>query len=706
MNAQCHGILTRDLANKKTTSPQPTAKLPSGATGGPSTARGVDYQLDYATYHALALISQHLAAPYNDLSITIEPRQVHGNTATRSDLRVTSTRTSAEVKLQPTKEDIVEWITRVANGPTGENHVLVYGSARGTLLATVAALIRIAIETGPDTAKLRELATSEQLKDHEQLLGILGEHAAERLQHLSLQNLPELVVQENIAIRANVLAPEHAVQFITEVKTTFLQGMKVRKTYHTRELVELFTSRGIALATPVALTLDDLPTPARNVLAALQHCPGGLPNAVIARTAACSPEMTAEILAVLVQQQTLHYDGNRWRLLIALPEIQPAAGVMQEAMDALVEFVAGHDATNDGRSLLTDAISLTHACFNVDPKAITGVFRKLEKLLKRAGNKYLVLELAELTIKAASQQPRSLEDARAQAHALICGSSWVYQRVGDLDTARTLARQSLTLGADISWDRNTAFCLKCEGRILRLQAERIASHRDALLTASAESITTAIKHFSNMTEIGPTHPEVGDCFSLLARTYLVAQEFGQAKAALGKAHELIIPNGSKDHLDLLILTGDLFAATGDMEAAERTYTEALQLPEAADVQVSEVFARGYYQRGELRQRLRRNSQAMSDYERAAGLWLHLDEFELSAKARWRHIYLEAPEEKPILDEIAQEESHLVRVIAYDLYQQRHTAPKAIARRKQPTKQQIAQLLKDARQETAIRYPHR
>jgi hypothetical protein len=68
--------------------------------------------------------------------------------------------------------------------------------------------------------------------------------------------------------------------------------------------------------------------------------------------------------------------------------------------------------------------------------------------------------------------------------------------------------------------------------------------------------------------------------------------------------------------------------------------------------------------------------------------------------------LEAPEEKLILDEIAQEESHLVRVIAYDLYQQRHTAPKAIARRKQPTKQQIAQLLKDARQETAIRYPHR
>jgi tetratricopeptide (TPR) repeat protein len=334
------------------------------------------------------------------------------------------------------------------------------------------------------------------------------------------------------------------------------------------------------------------------------------------------------------------------------------------------------------------------------------VFRKLEKLLKRTGHKYLVLDLAELTIKAASHQPRSVEDARAQAHALICGSSWAYQRIGDLDTARTLARQSLTLGDDLSWDRNTAFCLKCEGRIMRLQAERTPSQRSSLLTASAESINTAIQKFISMSEIGPTHPEVGDCFSLLARTYLVAREYDKAQAALRKAYELIPPNGSKDHLDLLILTGDLYAATGDKEAAERTYGEALDLPEAQDVQVSEIFARGHYQRGWIRERLQRPSQATKDYECAAKLWLHLEEFEQSAKARWHHIYLQASTEKAILDEIAQEESFLVRVTAYGLYLQRYPAPAAVARRKQPTKQQLAQLLKDSREQTAVQYPHR
>ena len=50
-----------------------------------------------------------------------------------------------------------------------------------------------------------------------------------------------------------------------------------------------------------------------------------------------------------------------------------------------------------------------------------------------------------------------------------------------------------------------------------------------------------------------------------------------------KPMNLVPQNGPKDHLDLLILTGDLQAATGEEESAENTYTLALQLPEAADV---------------------------------------------------------------------------------------------------------------------------
>jgi len=683
-----------------------SAEGQSGATGGPSTARGVDYQLNYAVYHALALLADQLRTPHQELTITIEPRTLHERSATRSDVRIATHGISAELKLHPSRQDILEWLSRVAQDPSREKHELVYALASGTLLTSLSAAIRLAKEAGDDTEHLKLLAAHENIKDIDVILQPFGATAATRLNSLALKYLPEAVIQENINVRAQVLAPEHPDKLVTALKAEFLQGMKVRKTYNCRLLIDQLQAQGIVFQAPKAFLLPDVSIHCRVVLAALQHCAGGLPNEVVAAVSECAASETDAILQPLIDSRTLHFDGERWRLLFTMPGLIQAPGALERALPSLLEFINKNEATPTGRALVPDAVTLTRACFEQAPKAIIHAFRKIEKLLKRIGNKYLVLELAELTIAAAAQQPRSIEDARAQAHALICGCSWVYQRIDDLAAARNLARKSLELGAEIGWDRNTAFCLKCDGRIVRMQAEKSSDHRAELLTESVRSINHAINQFNNVTEIGPTHPEIGDCYSLLARTYLVARQYEDARNALRSAYDLIPQNGSKDHLDLLILTGDLQATTGEYDAAESTYSQALELPEAADVQISEIFARGFYQRGKLRESQGQASQAIADYRRAACLWLDLDEYEKGAQARWQEIGLSSPKEKPILDEIANEESFLVRVTAYDLYRNRYPAPEAIARRQQPSRQQITQLLKDAHREVAIQYPHR
>src|SRR5579864_2820016 len=149
-----------------------------------------------------------------------------------------------------------------------------------------------------------------------------------------------------------------------------------------------------------------------------------------------------------------------------------------------------------------------------------------KKLSKRHGNKHLVLELADLTITAARDPLRGEDEARAEAQALICGRSWALQRLGDLDGAKKAATEGLGLGDAIGWVRNTAFCKKCTGRLARLFAERTAnvSERARYLEESIALLIQAIDTFKTMPEIGPNHPEVGDCFSLIARTYLVAKQ--------------------------------------------------------------------------------------------------------------------------------------------------------------------------------------
>src|SRR5206468_2880638 len=101
-----------------------------------------------------------------------------------------------------------------------------------------------------------------------------------------------------------------------------------------------------------------------------------------------------------------------------------------------------------------------------NPPSVADVYFKIEKLLKRRGDKHLVLQTAQLAIDASRRAHlRTPDIAKYEAHALICGQSWVFQRIGRLPEARIAAEKSLQLGVDIGWERNTAYCTKCLGRL-------------------------------------------------------------------------------------------------------------------------------------------------------------------------------------------------------------------------------------------------
>jgi hypothetical protein len=91
------------------------------------------------------------------------------------------------------------------------------------------------------------------------------------------------------------------------------------------------------------------------------------------------------------------------------------------------------------------------------------------------------------------------------------------------------------------------------------EAKDLTNKRD-LLQISIRHLESAIERFSRSPEFGPEHPEVGDCYSLLGRTYLVSGARSDARRAVRKASTLIPPSGAKDYLDLRILEGELLEA--------------------------------------------------------------------------------------------------------------------------------------------------
>jgi len=148
------------------------------------------------------------------------------------------------------------------------------------------------------------------------------------------------------------------------------------------------------------------------------------------------------------------------------------ADLLCRALEALLRFIECYKYNTRARDQLQNALALARQCAEARPKSVAAVFMTLDKLLKNWGDKHLVLEIADLCIGAARCAPRTRREVEGEAQALICGRSWVFQRIGRLTEALIEAEKSLQLGKDIGWERDTVYCKKCMGRLYRMMAEQ------------------------------------------------------------------------------------------------------------------------------------------------------------------------------------------------------------------------------------------
>ena len=278
------------------------------------------------------------------------------------------------------------------------------------------------------------------------------------------------------------------------------------------------------------------------------------------------------------------------------------------------------------------ALLAEHADIRVASVDISRTFRTIQSFLKSSGDKRLVLDVARRSIAASKVSGRTPTQTEDEAIALICGVSWVYQRTGRLPEAITEADISLQLGQDIGSDKNTAFCHKCKGRLMRMQSEK-HDHKGhesaALLRDSTRLLLKAINYFTGLKMAA----EVGDCYSLLGRTYLAAGQRPEARAALAEANKRLLDQSNKDYLDLQIAIGDLVARTNP-RTAEGQYTSVLMNTHNDDAQKSEIFARAYLRRGKVRAPLGEEARALADFHRAAGIWHSLQDHYAADFADW------------------------------------------------------------------------
>jgi tetratricopeptide (TPR) repeat protein len=669
------------------------------------------YATDYALYKATGLILGALSIPLRQWKIGFEPRVFAEEDLTAWDLSIEPPETLIEAKLNPTKEEIFDWLSRVREGAKSHpsrKFDLVYSRSSVPLLKALERLLRLAAEAEGDEAKFQRFVDKEEIKDSKEILSRLGERSYELLRQISLKNFPEDVLEDNLQRSAKLFAGENEGERLLDfLFHKFSEAIPKRQKLSVDNLIEEARDTGIQLNARFAVVPENLPKEVASALFILQSCPTEVYIDVLARAANCSADELEQKLEFYSQEKVLHTEDGRWSLG-PLPldlTVSNPAEILTRSLTALLNSLESYVHSKELRNQILNIVSLAEKCFKSNPQLVANVFVKLDKIVKRLGDKYLVLRSANLSAEATLHADRDENIIKAEIKARICGISWAYQRLGRLEEAQAAASKSRDLAELIGSDEDLAFCYKCLGRLRRLEAEGLpkGETREAKLNESAGLLNKAIGYFSRLGKFGPNDPEVGDCHSLLGRTYLVAGDLTQARIEISKAYDKIKDTSSKDYIDLKILDGDV-EAHFDREAAENRYEQAIDFATDTSSEISEMRARAFLQRGRnlVARTTQTNGQkykqmASEDFKEAARIWLSLGEIKAAAVAQWEEILLDDQISSDTFQTLAQEPIP-VKVKTVELLRQSMSPHqgKRVAQRAAVSREFLETLIKKAR----------
>ena len=625
----------RTLVNK-------SKKSASGAKGGPSVGRGMNYQVDFAIEQTLDRIGRALCAPHRNWQVHLEPRASALGGLTTWDVGFDPDDMLFEIKLKPSRLDICEWIGRVAIDATvnsARTYHLVYSKGAGKHLEQLEQIIRIAVEANGERDVFQVLLHDEGVEVDGSYIEILGEQSHEVLRRMFVEQVPEYLLRSVSDFRARQLAGETGGRHLREFLFKKLhEAVPHRATFSISELIEEARNLGIPFQPQASVNQSDISDVATGAIIILQACKVGIPASVVATALNCPQEELEAQLHELRKSHVVSYDENLWAMKpLATPiTTENAAELLAKSLSSLLSYIDSTPANANISTHILNVISLSKATRGSHPALVASVFTRLDKRLKLIGNKRLVWFVAHLSIQAARICDRDRNAVEAHARALICGTSRAFQRLHKIAKARIDADEAYQLAEGVRLDRTLAFCVKCRGRLSRMEAEQMpdGDEKRAKLNNSVVQLLEAVDRFGQLVEFGPNDPEVGDCFSLLGRTYLELGLLGEADGAATRANRLIVDQTSKDYIDLILLKGDIEAASGSRDSASQFYDEAILISASPDAEITEMHARAFYKRARNKEALGRMSAARSDYAAAAKIWESLHDEEFAAIASW------------------------------------------------------------------------
>lgn len=685
----------------------PTNRGGAGRRGGPGTYAGANYQTLVGVEESVHLLGALTVHPWHAASLSTEPRHQGTNGQVGYDIGLAGSKRRLEVKRSPTRDDVRDFVRTVADDPNVGDGATTYEFVHARGSAAVSDLQRIVdlANEAPDGPAFRSRYT-ELTPEQRELGAPLGADGWATFRQIRACYRPVEQVKMTVEWITDRMYGEGSAQAVRDrLAVRFAEAAERRTTLQIAELSdEIAQMGGEPRLAPVA-DVTGLPAHVQAALAVLTAIDAPLPRTILASVLDVDEPMLADLDGFVATAEVAGVPAVLLSRPIGAVSTSRGRSLLADVLRLLLGVASDRSQRALAATQVRNIARLAELLLDDDPELVADAYRRAEKLFKTRGNLQLAFSAARVSLRASERPPSGRSDVtdeqlRARAQTLICGESWVLQRIGELDDAERVARASLELGEHLGWGRNTAFCLKCRGRLARMRAEQSddAGQAAALLTESEELLLEAVNAFATSPEFGPDHPEVGDCRSLLARTLLVAGRRRDAWRELLQAQELLAGEaGQKDWADALILEAELSFHDGEDDAAVRRIDEALEaFPASMDSDATEITARALALRGRV-QISRDRTAAASDLHRSADLYEELEDYRRADEQRWG-AWTAAGDVPTELEPHLEHESISVRVAAVRALERELAASsqRAVGQRRGLTPARGRQIVIDAR----------
>lgn len=678
----------------------------SSRRGGPSTFHGTEYQLRVILLELLQRLPDHLVAD-NEV-LTLEPRIVSGKEQFGFDFAVPNSRLQVEVKLAPTRADVMDWLEQVrrVSGNAGRSFRLVHARG-GQAIGDLEEIVRLAREAYSENtfAELISIAATQKQRDLAAILtkDLVGTSDAWTCAlQIDVQHQPEDCVERDAVFLAKHLFPGNHDLAIDRLLAQLRRACIERASVTLLALTDDLKRHNIRLRLPPLTRIKDLDVAEVEALALLSKLPDPLPESALLRASQSNPSIFTRLEPFIERR-----DG----LVKALPigrefAIETIGHKFSTALRELVSMTAtkSQNLAFQVRNLL----SLCEICIDAEPELVASAFPAFDKLVKTTGDFHIVLRLARLSVTAANKlhgRARGVnrEVLLHKARTLVCGFAWVYQRVDKIARAREHAEESHQIGMDINSSTNTAFSKKCLGRLYRLEAESagLAGKRKELLLSSETYLLQAAELFEKHPDFGPASEDFGECHSLLARTMLVSGRIVRAREALNHAYRVLEKfEGSKSWADSLLLDGEIHFHGGDpapLAQRAESVIRAVQTSEA-----SETIARAWRVKSRALAHMNNPTEAEAALQHAIAEYERLRDSANVARARWelhelRNRRGQDSIPRALQTQLERETNVAVRVASLDVYTERLSSEiGVIARRGSLTARKAEEILEAGR----------